>query len=157
MAILLYAALFGLAFVVQGVYILKTGDLRWFLVRPLTRSRPRKPATLLARIMWSLFYLSCGAGILTLLVHNFWLHLVAVIGRTHRHRPDTGFLLVCVALLAVGVSCLARPATMARLVKQGDADLSNYSPNARYTIRIVGAGLSLMGLYGIFLSLYAVG
>jgi hypothetical protein len=157
MLIILYAALFGLVLVVQGLFIFKTGDLRWFLLRPWTRSRPRTPATPLARIATGLFYISCGMAILSLMVYGGWRRLQSTAVRVHRHSADIGFSIYSVVFLAMGVWFLVRPVGLLRWLRTSRPDLEEANPAALRTVRVIGVGFVLIALYGIFLSFCYVG
>jgi hypothetical protein len=157
MLIILYGALIGLVLVVQGFYIFKTGDLRWFLVRPWTRSRPRTPAMPLPRVATGLFYISCGMAVLSLMVYGSWRRLQSTAIRVHRHSVDRGFLIYSVVFLAMGVWFLLQPVGLVRWVRISHPDLEESNPTALRTVRVVEVGFLLVALYGVFLSFCYIG
>jgi hypothetical protein len=154
MLIILYATLFGLVLIAQELYVYKTGDLRWFILRPWTRSRPRTPPKLRIRMVSGSVYIVGGIALLTQLARIGARHLPALIDRVHPRSPDAGFLAISVALLAVGAWCLANPIGMVRWVRTANADVAETSSIALRVTRLVGTGLLLVASYGIFLSFF---
>lgn len=135
MAVIEFFLLGGVVLVAQGLYTLKTGDIRLlgFLMRPSTSGKEGGRAK---RVIGGLFYLVCG----------FWvLHVPFVASPrnpsvVHWANGQTGLLLVVVFCTGLGIFLLAWPGTFLEWLRSSYPQIPATERWALMIPRGIGAG-----------------
>lgn len=126
----------GAAFLfIQGVYVLRTGQVALMLAKPEHRPAPRG---LLARSAWACFYLSTSLVMTALLANK--IEDVGLDPLKAWLDDNFGMLFWSLMLAVVGIFCLWQPANMLRWTIRNYPRLAG-NRSMVITVRLIGLGI----------------
>ena len=140
------ALIVALACIAQGVYVLKTGIITFFLFRP-SSSVPRRA---FPRVGCGAFYICCGLWILAVLLHAPLRGSLSIKSLAEWMRVQWDTLIIGVLFSGAGVMLLARPAIGVSWARAAYPEVSADDKRALLIIRIVAA--MMLGLAIIILA-----
>jgi hypothetical protein len=133
------ALIAAIACIAQGVYVLRTGIMTFFFVRPSPLAVPKRR---LARVTGGAFYIWCGLWILWALLHAPLRGSVNLRSLTQWMRMRWDSLLIAVSLGGAGILLLVRPAIGVAWARAANPEIPAQDWVAPLIVRIV-AGMVL--------------
>jgi heme/copper-type cytochrome/quinol oxidase subunit 3 len=147
--LLSYTAVMGCVFIVQGICILKTGDIRGIVARLGARPKtPGKPKVAI-RVGCAAIYIGGGVALNTLVIVA--LLKMRIIPPMVLRSIITSWphLLGPLSLVLVGTWALIQPSGLLGWAKQAHPDFDVDDPFSRGIARAIGAGVLAIGLIAL--------
>jgi hypothetical protein len=139
-------ALLASVFIMQGVYILKSGTIVWFFVHRVREEKaPTTLPPLATRLSIAAVYLASGFAVLILLAEMMaHCHVTLALVGAHLRQDYLG-LLIAAGLEAGGIWSVIRPSGMVAQIGQAHPELQANDPAVLRIVRLIGIGLCAGG------------